>query len=141
MDFPLGQVVFGLVALLLFSYYCNEQLLLSSNCCKCDLHNNNNNINNNNNNNKMCPSEMSESYTPNNTASLSIVVVGASGDLASKKIFPALFTLFSKGALPLHTNIVGYPFFNFYYFNLFFILSYEIAHSFSFFFIIFIITI
>lgn len=28
---------------------------------------------------------------------LSIVVLGASGDLAKKKTFPALFTLFKKG--------------------------------------------
>ena len=31
---------------------------------------------------------------------LSITVVGASGDLAKKKIFPALFALFYEGYLP-----------------------------------------
>lgn len=31
---------------------------------------------------------------------LSITVVGASGDLAKKKIFPALFALFYEGFLP-----------------------------------------
>ena len=31
---------------------------------------------------------------------LSIVVVGASGDLARKKIFPALFALYCQGFLP-----------------------------------------
>jgi hypothetical protein len=33
-------------------------------------------------------------------ASLSVVVVGASGDLAKKKIFPALFALYYEGLLP-----------------------------------------
>lgn len=31
---------------------------------------------------------------------LSIIVVGASGDLAKKKIFPALFALYYEGFLP-----------------------------------------
>jgi glucose-6-phosphate 1-dehydrogenase len=39
---------------------------------------------------------------------LSIVVVGASGDLARKKTFPALFALFSQGFLPDNTNIFGF---------------------------------
>jgi len=39
---------------------------------------------------------------------LSIVVLGASGDLAKKKTFPALFALYSKGFLPRRTQIVGY---------------------------------
>merc|ERR1719456_1555139 len=39
---------------------------------------------------------------------LSIVVLGASGDLAKKKTFPALFTLFLHGLLPPTTSIVGY---------------------------------
>ncbi len=34
------------------------------------------------------------------TSSLSVVVVGASGDLAKKKIFPALFALYYEGLLP-----------------------------------------
>jgi glucose-6-phosphate 1-dehydrogenase len=34
------------------------------------------------------------------SSSLSVVVVGASGDLAKKKIFPALFALFYEGLLP-----------------------------------------
>lgn len=34
------------------------------------------------------------------TSSLSIVVVGASGDLAKKKIFPAIFALYYEGLLP-----------------------------------------
>lgn len=33
-------------------------------------------------------------------ASVSITVVGASGDLAKKKIFPALFALYYEGCLP-----------------------------------------
>ena len=39
---------------------------------------------------------------------LTIVVVGASGDLARKKIFPALFALYYQGLLPKHVQIVGY---------------------------------
>ena len=40
---------------------------------------------------------------------LDIVVVGASGDLARKKIFPALFSLYSQGLLPDETvNIYGF---------------------------------
>ena len=40
-------------------------------------------------------------------SSLSIVVLGASGDLAKKKIFPALFALFYDGLLPPHIQIYG----------------------------------
>ncbi|KXZ51967.1 hypothetical protein GPECTOR_11g9 [Gonium pectorale] len=39
---------------------------------------------------------------------LSIVVLGASGDLAKKKTYPALFHLFKKGFLPRRLQIVGY---------------------------------
>jgi glucose-6-phosphate 1-dehydrogenase len=39
---------------------------------------------------------------------LSIVVVGASGDLASKKIFPALFALYCQGQLPEPCHIFGF---------------------------------
>lgn len=42
------------------------------------------------------------------TSSLSVVVVGASGDLAKKKIFPALFALYYEGLLPPHFQIFGY---------------------------------
>ncbi|PWN50374.1 putative ZWF1-glucose-6-phosphate dehydrogenase [Violaceomyces palustris] len=37
-----------------------------------------------------------------------IVVLGASGDLAKKKTYPALFNLFSLGLLPKETHIIGY---------------------------------
>ncbi|WVQ77689.1 glucose-6-phosphate dehydrogenase [Cryptococcus sp. DSM 104548] len=37
-----------------------------------------------------------------------IIVLGASGDLAKKKTFPALFALFAQGLLPQNTHIVGY---------------------------------
>jgi glucose-6-phosphate 1-dehydrogenase len=33
-------------------------------------------------------------------STVSITVVGASGDLAKKKIFPALFALYYEGCLP-----------------------------------------
>lgn len=35
-----------------------------------------------------------------NECTVSITVVGASGDLAKKKIFPALFALYYEGCLP-----------------------------------------
>ncbi|PKA63801.1 Glucose-6-phosphate 1-dehydrogenase 2, chloroplastic [Apostasia shenzhenica] len=37
-----------------------------------------------------------------------IIVVGASGDLAKKKIFPALFALFYEECLPKHFTIFGF---------------------------------
>lgn len=37
-----------------------------------------------------------------------VVVLGASGDLAQKKTFPALFALFTQGFLPKDIHIVGY---------------------------------
>ena len=39
---------------------------------------------------------------------LTIVVVGASGDLAKRKIFPALFTLYYQGLLPNDFRIIGF---------------------------------
>ena len=42
------------------------------------------------------------------TSSLTVVVVGASGDLARKKIYPALFALFYEGHLPPNFQIFGY---------------------------------
>jgi len=39
---------------------------------------------------------------------LSIVVVGASGDLARKKLFPALFALYCQGYLPEQFNVFGF---------------------------------
>lgn len=39
---------------------------------------------------------------------LSIVVIGASGDLASKKIFPALFALYCQKLLPDDFNVFGF---------------------------------
>ncbi len=41
-------------------------------------------------------------------APLSIVVLGASGDLAKKKTYPALFALFSNDFLPPNVRIYGY---------------------------------
>ncbi|KAJ1970057.1 Glucose-6-phosphate 1-dehydrogenase [Dispira parvispora] len=41
-------------------------------------------------------------------ASAVIVVIGASGDLAKKKTFPALFGLFRNGLLPERVRIIGY---------------------------------
>ncbi|CDP13375.1 unnamed protein product [Coffea canephora] len=41
-------------------------------------------------------------------SSVSITVVGASGDLAKKKIFPALFALYYEGCLPEHFTVFGY---------------------------------
>lgn len=39
---------------------------------------------------------------------MTIVVIGASGDLAKKKTYPALFNLFELDLLPKYTRIVGY---------------------------------
>ena len=39
---------------------------------------------------------------------LSIVIFGATGDLAKKKLFPALYQLVLLGHLPRHVAIVGY---------------------------------
>lgn len=39
---------------------------------------------------------------------VSIVIFGASGDLAKKKTFPALFGLFRQGQLPSSVKIIGY---------------------------------
>ncbi|KAI8322321.1 glucose-6-phosphate 1-dehydrogenase [Martensiomyces pterosporus] len=41
-------------------------------------------------------------------APTTIVVFGASGDLAKKKTFPALFHLFEQGLLPKRASIIGY---------------------------------
>lgn len=41
-------------------------------------------------------------------STVSITVVGASGDLAKKKIFPALFALYYEDCLPKHFTIFGY---------------------------------
>ena len=43
-----------------------------------------------------------------NGDSLAIVVLGASGDLAKKKTFAALYELFLAGLLPKGTTIWGY---------------------------------
>eukprot|EP01006_Ploeotia_vitrea_P027221 TRINITY_DN60072_c0_g1_i1.p1 TRINITY_DN60072_c0_g1~~TRINITY_DN60072_c0_g1_i1.p1 ORF type:complete len:558 (+),score=41.27 TRINITY_DN60072_c0_g1_i1:691-2364(+) len=39
---------------------------------------------------------------------LTVVVFGASGDLAKKKTYPALYHLFLQGLLPPHTTVFGY---------------------------------
>eukprot|EP00033_Pygsuia_biforma_P001374 GCRY01001555.1.p1 GENE.GCRY01001555.1~~GCRY01001555.1.p1 ORF type:complete len:517 (+),score=122.14 GCRY01001555.1:140-1690(+) len=39
---------------------------------------------------------------------LTVIILGASGDLARKKTFPALFSLFCHGLLPRHANVVGF---------------------------------
>lgn len=43
-----------------------------------------------------------------NKTALSMVVVGASGDLAKKKIYPALFALYVEGHLPEYFTIWGF---------------------------------
>jgi len=57
-------------------------------------------------------SSISEAYGLNdedwNTSCLSFCVVGASGDLAKKKILPALFALFKEGMLPESFKVFGY---------------------------------
>lgn len=41
-------------------------------------------------------------------APLAVTVVGASGDLATRKIFPALFALHARGLLPAETRLFGF---------------------------------
>ncbi|XVF44287.1 hypothetical protein PTKIN_Ptkin02bG0108300 [Pterospermum kingtungense] len=43
-----------------------------------------------------------------NESTVSITVLGASGDLAKKKIFPALFALYYEDCLPKHFTVYGY---------------------------------
>jgi glucose-6-phosphate 1-dehydrogenase len=38
---------------------------------------------------------------------LAVVIFGATGDLAKKKLFPALYQLILLGHFPRHVNIVG----------------------------------
>jgi glucose-6-phosphate 1-dehydrogenase len=42
------------------------------------------------------------------TDSITFIILGASGDLAKRKIYPALFSLYAEGLLPPTWNIVGY---------------------------------
>ncbi|XP_068667423.1 glucose-6-phosphate 1-dehydrogenase, cytoplasmic isoform-like [Aristolochia californica] len=54
-------------------------------------------------------SERRDSETVPETGCLSIIVLGASGDLAKKKTFPALFNLYRQGFLqPNEVHIFGY---------------------------------
>ena len=43
-----------------------------------------------------------------NSKNLTIVVIGASGDLSLKKIFPAFYTLFQQKLIPENFHIVGF---------------------------------
>src|SRR5690348_3682987 len=38
---------------------------------------------------------------------LTVVIFGASGDLTSRKLVPALFNLYQKGRLPAETQVLG----------------------------------
>ncbi|CAF2349008.1 unnamed protein product [Brassica napus] len=52
--------------------------------------------------------KVGEGSNGQNQSTVSITVVGASGDLAKKKIFPALFALYYEDCLPEHFTIFGY---------------------------------
>ena len=54
------------------------------------------------------PGDASSGDASSSSEHLSIVVLGASGDLAVKKTYPALFALFRHGLLPPMFTIVGY---------------------------------
>eukprot|EP01126_Amoeba_proteus_P067388 TRINITY_DN994_c0_g1_i2.p1 TRINITY_DN994_c0_g1~~TRINITY_DN994_c0_g1_i2.p1 ORF type:complete len:524 (-),score=92.69 TRINITY_DN994_c0_g1_i2:240-1811(-) len=54
------------------------------------------------------PSETVGQVIPEGDRGLSIIVLGASGDLARKKTYPSCFGLFSAGLLPPQTKIIGY---------------------------------
>lgn len=49
-----------------------------------------------------------ESSQKNDAAPVTLVVVGASGDLARKKVVPALFALYCQGFLPARFSIFGF---------------------------------
>ncbi|GAB4828565.1 Glucose-6-phosphate 1-dehydrogenase, variant 2 [Ancistrocladus abbreviatus] len=58
-----------------------------------------------------CPQESNDGSGfdfVNSESTVSITVVGASGDLAKKKIFPALFALYYEDCLPKHFTVYGY---------------------------------
>ncbi|KAH9602281.1 hypothetical protein KSS87_015442 [Heliosperma pusillum] len=56
-----------------------------------------------------CGLDRGDSENSQESGSLSIVVLGASGDLAKKKTFPALFNLYCQGFLPPNeVHIIGY---------------------------------
>jgi hypothetical protein len=57
---------------------------------------------------EICQSEEHDALEMLEKKALTIIVIGASGDLARKKIFPSLMGLECFGLLPHHTNIVGY---------------------------------
>ncbi|KAL9453843.1 hypothetical protein AB3S75_009451 [Citrus x aurantiifolia] len=62
-------------------------------------------------NNHSEPQEIEASVTASSEkvgSTLSITVVGASGDLAKKKIFPALFALYYEDCLPEDFTVFGY---------------------------------
>jgi len=48
-----------------------------------------------------------ETQTEKQNISTIITVFGATGDLASRKIFPSLWHLFERNKLPKHTAIIG----------------------------------
>ncbi len=52
--------------------------------------------------------EKDKRNTINRDEPLCIIVIGASGDLAIRKIFPALFSLYCQELLPKEIHIVGY---------------------------------
>ncbi len=56
----------------------------------------------------MNPATPHKNHMASSSDSLTIVVLGASGDLAYKKIYPALFALFSRNLLPENCRIVGF---------------------------------
>eukprot|EP00252_Welwitschia_mirabilis_P025092 TRINITY_DN770_c0_g1_i1.p1 TRINITY_DN770_c0_g1~~TRINITY_DN770_c0_g1_i1.p1 ORF type:complete len:586 (-),score=116.93 TRINITY_DN770_c0_g1_i1:515-2272(-) len=51
---------------------------------------------------------INKSSASSSESTVSITIVGASGDLAKKKIFPALFALFYEDCMPQHFTIYGY---------------------------------
>ena len=59
---------------------------------------------------KLIKSQLSVCRVSNGEASAShiFVVLGASGDLAKKKIYPTLWSLFKEKLMPNDTQIVGY---------------------------------
>jgi len=54
------------------------------------------------------PQAKNDNKLPGPEAHLSVVVIGASGDLAKKKTFPSLFALYGLGLMPENFSIFGF---------------------------------
>lgn len=84
-----------------------DELLEENRLLRCQLQSHMHHQQVEDNNENLMSSQFLDEKNPDQTI-LSIVVMGASGDLAFKKTFPALFSLYCHGLLPATFQIVGY---------------------------------